>query len=98
GITPLGIPMLAGPGAISTVMVLLGPAPERWKFAPVLLSIFASAVISYFVLAGAAAVSKKLGQTGIRILVRLMGLLFTAIAVQFFLNGVQHLGVIAKNA
>src|SRR5438128_8726163 len=48
GITPLGIPMLAGPGAISTVMVLLGSRPEHWRFVPVLLSIFVSAVVSYF--------------------------------------------------
>jgi len=96
GITPLGIPMLAGPGAISTVMVLLGPKPEPVHIVPVMTAIVITSLISYWVLAGAEMVSRRLGGTGIRILMRLMGLLLTAIAVQFFVNGLTHLGVIQK--
>src|SRR3954452_4711260 len=96
GITPLGIPMLAGPGAISTVMVLIGPKPEVQHVGPVFAAIIATSVISYWVLAGAEMVRRRLGETGIRILVRLMGLLLTAIAVQFFLNGFIDLGIIQK--
>jgi len=96
GITPLGIPMLAGPGAISTVMVLLGPTPGMWQAIPVFIAIAVTSLASYLVLAGAERVRGYLGETGIRILMRLMGLLLTAIAVQFFLNGLQHLGVIRK--
>jgi multiple antibiotic resistance protein len=96
GITPLGIPMLAGPGAISTVMVLIGPKPELQHVGPVFAAIIATSVISYWVLAGAEMVRRRLGETGIRILVRLMGLLLTAIAVQFFLNGFIDLGIIQK--
>lgn len=94
GITPLGIPMLAGPGAISTVMVLLGPSPHLWQSIPVFIAIAITSLISFVVLAGAERVRKHLGETGIRILVRLMGLLLTAIAVQFFLNGFRHLGML----
>src|SRR5579864_7405522 len=94
GITPLGIPMLAGPGAISTVMVVLGPAPHIWQAIPVYIAIAITSVVSYVVLAGAERVRHHLGETGIRILVRLMGLLLTAIAVQFFLNGFRHLGLL----
>jgi multiple antibiotic resistance protein len=96
GITPLGIPMLAGPGAISTVMVLIGPKPEMQHVAPVFAAIIVTSLISYWVLAGAEMVRRRLGETGIRILVRLMGLLLTAIAVQFFLNGFIDLGIIQK--
>ena len=94
GITPLGIPMLAGPGAISTVMVFIGPKPELPQVVPVIVAIILTSLISYWVLAGAEMVRRRLGETGIRILVRLMGLLLTAIAVQFFVNGLTHLGVI----
>lgn len=94
GITPLGIPMLAGPGAISTVMVLIGPRPEVLQVIPVVVAIILTSLISYWVLAGAEMVRHRLGETGIRILMRLMGLLLTAIAVQFFVNGLTHLGVI----
>src|SRR5437588_9046526 len=96
GITPLGIPMLAGPGAISTVMVLLGPTPGMWQAIPVFIAIAVTSLASYLVLARAERVRGSLGETGIRILMRLMGLLLTAIAMQFFLNGLQSLGVIRK--
>jgi multiple antibiotic resistance protein len=96
GIVPLGIPMLAGPGAISSVMVLVGQAQRAWEMAAILGSIALSATASYFVLNGADQVRKILGETGIRILVRIMGLLLMALAVQFFVNGLTDLGVIAK--
>src|SRR2546430_3899006 len=82
GITPLGIPMLAGPGAISTVMLLIGPRPELQQLVPVFAAIAITSVISYWVLASAELIRRRLGETGIRILMRLMGLLLTAIAVQ----------------
>ncbi|MGA2730025.1 MAG: MarC family protein [Terracidiphilus sp.] len=77
GIVPLGIPMLAGPGAI------LG-------------SIAVTALVSYWVLAGAGRIRTVLGETGIRILVRIMGLLLVALAMQFFVNGLTDLGIISK--
>ncbi len=94
GIIPLGIPMLAGPGAISSVMVLMGQTPRWWQAAAVFLAIFVTSVASYLVLAGADRVRRYLGETGIRILMRMMGLLLTAIAVQFVINGLGDLGVI----
>jgi multiple antibiotic resistance protein len=96
GIVPLGIPMLSGPGAISSVMVLVGQAKELWEWFAILASIAITAWASYWVLAGADRVRRVLGDTGIRILVRIMGLLLVALAVQFFVNGLTDLGVIAK--
>ena len=96
GIVPLGIPMLAGPGAISSVMVLVGQAAKLWEVATIVGVIAFTAWISYWVLASADRVRKFMGETGIRILVRIMGLLLVALAVQFFVNGLTDLGVIAK--
>jgi multiple antibiotic resistance protein len=98
GIVPLGIPMLAGPGAISSVMVLVGQIPSvwNWEMAAVLGSIALTAFTSYWVLAGAIRVRKVLGETGIRILVRIMGLLLVALAMQFFVNGLTDLGVVPR--
>ena len=98
GVIPMGIPMLAGPGAISTVMVLMGQSPRWWQAAPVFLAIAVSALASYIVLSGADRVSRLLGETGIRILMRLMGLLLTAIAVQFMINGLAALGLVHQGA
>lgn len=96
GIVPLGIPMLAGPGAITSVMVLVGQAQTRWQMAAILISIFITASICYLVLGNSDRVARVLGDTGVRILVRIMGLLLVALAVQYFVNGMVDLGVIAK--
>lgn len=96
GIVPLGIPMLAGPGAITSVMVLVGQAQTRWQMAAILISIFITAAICYLVLGNSDRVARVLGDTGVRILVRIMGLLLVALAVQYFVNGMVDLGLIAK--
>lgn len=98
GIVPLGIPMLAGPGAISSVMVLVGQVPGmwRWEMGAIIGSIGITALVSYWVLAGAGRIRAVMGETGIRILVRIMGLLLVALAMQFFVNGLTDLGLIAK--
>jgi multiple antibiotic resistance protein len=99
GIVPLGIPMLAGPGAISSVMVLVGQAPSfwGWQMAAVLASITLTSAACYFVLAAAGRVRQVLGETGIRILVRIMGLLLVALAMQYFVNGITDLGLIPRH-
>jgi len=99
GIVPLGIPMLAGPGSISTVMVLVGQVPSlwRWEMGAILGSITVTSLVSYWVLAGAGRVLKVLGETGIRVLVRVMGLLLVALAMQYFVNGMMDLGMIARH-
>lgn len=98
GIVPLGIPMLAGPGAISSVMVLVGQVPVlwHWEMGAVLAAIALTSLASYWVLSGAVRVRQVLGETGIRILVRIMGLLLVALAMQFFVNGLTDLGLISK--
>jgi len=96
GIVPLGIPMLAGPGAITSVMVLVGQAQTRWQMVAILAAIFITAAICYLVLGNSDRVARALGETGVRILVRIMGLLLVALAVQYFVNGMADLGVIAK--
>lgn len=95
-IVPMGIPMLAGPGAISSVMVLVGEAGNWWHMGAILVSIAVTALSSYGVLVGADRIRRVLGETGIRILVRIMGLLLVALAMQFFVNGLTELGVIPR--
>jgi multiple antibiotic resistance protein len=63
----------------------------------ILVSIALTAVISYLVLSGADRIRIFLGETGIRILVRIMGLLLVALAMQFFVNGLTDLGLIQRH-
>ncbi len=89
GIMPLGVPMLAGPGAISTVMVLALGAKSVAAMAAVYISIVLTALITFLVLSAASMVERRLGQTGMRILTRLMGLVLCAIAAQFIIDGIK---------
>ncbi|MGB6820824.1 MAG: MarC family protein, partial [Candidatus Acidiferrales bacterium] len=93
-IIPLGMPMLAGPGAISTVMVLVGESHTLWERGIVYAAIIVSSLAGYLILAGADRVRRYLGETGIRILMRLMGLLLVALAVQFVANGLIDFGLL----
>jgi multiple antibiotic resistance protein len=93
-IIPLGMPMLAGPGAISTVMVLVGESHAMWQQVVIYSMIILTAVISYLILSGADRVRRYMGETGIRILMRLMGLLLVALAVQFVANGLIDFGLL----
>jgi multiple antibiotic resistance protein len=94
GIMPLGVPMLAGPGAISTVMVLALGSTGALLTGAVYASIILTALISFYVLAAASLVERRLGHTGMRILTRLMGLILCAIAVQFIIDGIKLSGLV----
>jgi multiple antibiotic resistance protein len=96
GIVPMGIPMLAGPGAITSVMVLVGQAQSKWQMAAIYAAIAVTAAICFAVLGSATRVAGFLGETGIRILIRVMGLLLVALAVQYFVNGFADLGVLER--
>jgi multiple antibiotic resistance protein len=68
--------------------------PSWWYAIPVFAAIAVTSLASYWILAGADRVRLHLGETGIRILTRLMGLILTAIAIQFMLNGLGDVGLI----
>lgn len=89
-LTPLAMPMLAGPGAISTVMVLAAQARSVPQKLVVHASIVITAFLSWVALRLGERLVDRLGQTGIRVMTRIMGLLLAAIAVQFVISGAQE--------
>jgi multiple antibiotic resistance protein len=89
-LTPLAMPMLAGPGAISTVMVLSGQARETAQLIAVYGSIVVTVFVSWLTLRVGERLVMRMGQTGIRVMTRIMGLLLAAIAVQFVITGVRE--------
>jgi multiple antibiotic resistance protein len=88
-IFPLAIPLLAGPGAIATVLALMGRAPQFLYAIPVILSIALTCLASYAMLRAAGGVAKVLGVTGLSVMNRIIGLIIGAIAVQFLFDGVR---------
>jgi multiple antibiotic resistance protein len=88
-ISPIGVPLIAGPGAITGVMLLSGKAPSTFSIGTLLLAVIITMIIFYFVLRAGDQVSKKIGVTGMRVIQRIMGLILMVIAVQFVINGVE---------
>ena len=88
-ITPLAVPLLAGPGAITTSIVLAGRAANLAQKAIFFALIALVAVLSYWTLTLAAESAKKLSPTLLNIMTRLMGLLLAAIGVQFILSALK---------
>jgi multiple antibiotic resistance protein len=86
-LTPLGIPMIAGPGAITNVIVRWNEADSLPKQGTVLASILAVMLLTLALLLGARRVARILGESGNRVLLRLMGLITMVIAVELFFGG-----------
>ncbi len=95
-VAPLAIPMLAGPGAISTAILLQNQAASMGRSAPLYIAalylcILAVSAASFFILRISASGAKWLSPIAMNITVRIMGLLLAAVAIQFALNAVKEL-------
>lgn len=86
-ITPLGIPMICGPGAITTVILRMTEADSSLKKGMLLLTIVVALAISFLMLVAAKSILRFLGESGNKVLLRLMGLIVMAIAVELFFSG-----------
>lgn len=92
-ITPLALPMLAGPGAISTVMVFMEKATPWTATVPIYAAIVVAGMATWIVLRLSEAANRVLGRTGINVMGRLMGLMLATMAVQFILDGLKEAGI-----
>lgn len=89
-IFPLGIPMLAGPGSIATVIVLMTQASMPMERFVVFVAIGVTSIATAVILIGGTFAERRLGQTGLGVLERVMGLLLAAIAIQFVVDGTRE--------
>lgn len=90
---PLAIPLIAGPGSIATIILLSGQQPGVVGFVSVM-GVAASVLLILFALClSAGALARVLGQTGVTVVTRLLGMLLAALAVQFVLDGLQAFGI-----
>jgi len=88
-IVPLAIPLLAGPGAITSVMVLVNLYPTIEQKVAVMIAIAAVGVLSYVVLLAALPISHVMGDRGRAVFTKVMALLLGAIGIQFIINGLR---------
>ncbi len=88
-ITPLAIPMICGPGAITNAIVLMEDANTYTLKIILLASIFAIMLVTYLILFFSSKIIDFLGETGNKVMMRLMGLIVMVIAVEFFFSGLK---------
>lgn len=88
-ITPLAIPMICGPGAITTVILLMEDAGTIAKKLVLFVAVFLIILLTYIILYSSSRLIKLLGQTGINVMMRIMGLIVMVIAVEFFFSGLK---------
>jgi multiple antibiotic resistance protein len=85
---PLAMPLLAGPGAISAVVLLTVGAPDAGAFWLVILAIVLIMAAGWLTLQVAIPIQRLLGLTGLAVISRVIGILLTALAVQFIFDGI----------
>jgi multiple antibiotic resistance protein len=86
---PLATPLIAGPGAISTVFIYANESGKFINIGTIVLASALSCIIIYFLLKYSKIIQKVMGKTGLNIITRLMGLILSALAVEFIINGIK---------
>jgi multiple antibiotic resistance protein len=96
-VVPLGIPTIAGPGAISAVMVLVGQAQGHKDQLLLVVAVLVNIALTLGLLLAAPRVVARIGATGRSIVTKIMGLMTAAIGVQFVINGLRTVALDVLN-
>jgi multiple antibiotic resistance protein len=92
---PLATPLIAGPGAIASVILLVGQSGPGWAgTAAVIGLLLAMIAVTYLFLLASPPLERMLGRTGTIVITRLLGMLLAALSVQFVIDGVRGTGLI----
>lgn len=92
---PLATPLIAGPGAIATMILLIGQAGGDWSATGIVIGLMlAVIVVTFLFFLAATPLERMLGRTGTLVVTRLLGMLLAALSVQFVIDGVRQTGLI----
>ena len=92
---PLATPLIAGPGAIATMILLMGQSGNSWLGGAAVLGLLAAMIlVTYVFLLASPPLERLLGRTGTVVITRLLGMLLAALSVQFVIDGVKGTGLI----
>ena len=92
-VVPLGVPLIGGPGAITTVMLMMGQAKGALHTVALFAALAAALLATLVVLLVAPIVLSKLGRAGTQLLTKVMGLIVVVIGVQFIVDGVKPIAL-----
>ncbi len=92
---PLAIPLIAGPGAIATMILLIGQSGPGWIGTVSVMALMLGVLaVTFTLLLLAPVIERMLGRTGTLVITRLLGMLLAALSVQFVIDGVRQTGLI----
>jgi multiple antibiotic resistance protein len=92
---PLATPLIAGPGAIATMILLVGQSGPDWTGAAYVIGLlWLMMVVTFAFLLASPPLERMLGRTGVIVITRLLGMLLAALSVQFVLDGVRQTGLV----
>lgn len=87
---PLAIPLIAGPGALTTILLMVGRHDGDWRIMTIVLAVaLLVLLVTLIALLFTTRIMKLLGETGANVVTRVLGIVLAALAVQFILDGVQ---------
>jgi len=87
---PLAFPLIAGPGAITTILLLLGSGKDgNFYFMDIIGLLALVLLLTYWSLLATASITRLLGETGINVIDRLLGVILSALAVQYVIDGIH---------
>ncbi len=93
---PMALPLIAGPGSMGAVMLMMAHASDFYQQATVILCVIAIMLLTLVCLLAATPITRLLGVTGMHVIMRVMGVLLCALAVQFIFDGVVESGVLTS--
>ena len=94
-IFPLAMPLIAGPGSMATMILLVGQAGPGWQGVAVVHAVMIAVVgITFALFQAAGLLERALGRTGVLVVTRLLGMLLAALSVQFVIDGVRGAGLV----
>jgi len=94
---PLAIPLMAGPGAIATVMLLMGPDQNWTQRGAALSAAYVVLISGVIIMAFAGKIAEALGRTGMNVISRLLGMLLMALSTQYIFDGIR-VGILQQSA
>jgi multiple antibiotic resistance protein len=98
-IVPLGVPLIGGPGAITTIMLLMGQSSTALHTTALFVALALALMLTFIVLLLAPKLMSKLGNAGTQLITKVMGLIVLVIGVQFIVDGIKPIAIeILKSA
>jgi len=94
---PLAIPLMSGPGAIATIMLLMGPDKNLTEKSAALAAVYVTLASGVIIMAFGGRIANTLGRTGINVISRLLGMLLMALSTQYVFDGIR-VGILEKVA